>query len=158
MYRPVTGLMQNVQFAVEPIANESTVSAPLKPPKLKWLNRLKKSARNSTLNLSRDGIGLKTRPTDISTRYSPSVLPALRATFPLTFWKSTTSPLKMSAAPLPLAAAGARNVFGVVGQFAAPCAARQAAIPAELTRKFVAKAPAIPAVLIVPSGSTSGRW
>src|SRR5580765_1881699 len=120
MYRPVTGLMQKVQFAVDPIANESTVSEPLNPPKLKWLNKLKKSARSSTLNLSRDGTGLKTLPTDMSTRYSPSVLPALRATFPLTFWKSTTSPLKISAAPRPLAAAGARNVFGAVGQLAAP--------------------------------------
>src|SRR5690349_14287515 len=70
----------------------SSTSLVLKSWKLARLSKLKKSARSSTRICSRFGTR-NVRVTETSARANGSVLPALRATLPLYFLKSTIVPL-----------------------------------------------------------------
>src|SRR5260370_34667199 len=82
----------------------------LKPSQLLWLKTLMASASNSSLTVSARAMrNCFFKETSLRKQAAP--LPPSLCRLPLTSLKSTVSPLRASAVPLPLALPGARKVF-----------------------------------------------
>src|SRR5215831_6048063 len=150
--------MQLVQLGRPRLSAEVT-SLVLKPCQLLWLRMFSASAWSSSFTLSARAIR-NDFFSDMSSRANGLPRPASLSRLPLTNWKSTTSPLKESIEPLPLALPGAKKVFTMEAHCdgvnpAVPQAVSDAGLP--LNSVLEPKAEAMPATERVPSGSTFGR-
>jgi len=95
---------------------------------------------------------LKAFKREMSKSVNPLVRPVLRPRLPLMYWKSTGTPLMLSAGPDPLAPAGATHVVRKALQFGAP-AAHAIATPLGLMRRLDPVYPAMLVATIAPTGA-----